>query len=39
MQFSSLTGVRPIIERYPLEKAAEAYAQMMSGRAPDSEQC
>jgi D-arabinose 1-dehydrogenase-like Zn-dependent alcohol dehydrogenase len=32
MQFSSLTGVRPMIERYPLEKAAEAFDQMMSGR-------
>ena len=33
MQFSTLTGVRPMIERYPLEKAAEAYDQMISGRA------
>lgn len=33
LQFSALTGVRPMIERYPLEKAAEAYSQMMSGRA------
>ena len=33
MQFSSLTGVRPMIERYPLEKASEAYEQMISGRA------
>jgi len=33
LKFSSLTGVRPMIERYPLEKAAEAYAQMTSGRA------
>ncbi len=32
LQFSSLTGVRPMIERYPLEKAAEAYDQMISGR-------
>jgi D-arabinose 1-dehydrogenase-like Zn-dependent alcohol dehydrogenase len=32
MQFSSLTGVRPMIERYPLEKAAGAFDQMMSGR-------
>ena len=31
--FSSLTGMRPMIERYPLEKAAEAYDQMISGRA------
>ena len=33
LKFSSLTGVRPMIERYPLEKAAEAYEQMTSGRA------
>lgn len=33
LNFSVLTGVRPIIERYPLEKASEAYEQMMSGHA------
>jgi len=33
LQFSSLTGVRPMIEKYPLEKAAEAFQQMMSGKA------
>jgi D-arabinose 1-dehydrogenase-like Zn-dependent alcohol dehydrogenase len=33
MQFSGLTGVRPMIERYPLEKAAEAYERMLSGKA------
>jgi len=33
MNFSELTGVRPMIETYPLEKAAEAYARMMSGDA------
>jgi D-arabinose 1-dehydrogenase-like Zn-dependent alcohol dehydrogenase len=33
LRFSSLTGVRPMIERYSLEKAAEAYDQMLSGRA------
>jgi D-arabinose 1-dehydrogenase-like Zn-dependent alcohol dehydrogenase len=33
LKFSSLTGVRPMIERYPLEKAADAYDQMISGRA------
>ena len=27
------SGVRPMIEKYPLEKAAEAYEQMISGRA------
>jgi len=33
LEFSALSGVRPVIERYPLEKAAEAYNQMISGRA------
>jgi D-arabinose 1-dehydrogenase-like Zn-dependent alcohol dehydrogenase len=33
LHFSKLTGVRPMIETYPLEKAAEAYARMMSGDA------
>jgi D-arabinose 1-dehydrogenase-like Zn-dependent alcohol dehydrogenase len=33
LNFSVLTGVRPMIETYPLEKAAEAYARMMSGNA------
>lgn len=33
LNFSVLTGVRPMIERYPLEKAAEAYEQMISGKA------
>ncbi len=33
LNFSLLTGVRPMIERYPLEKAAEAYERMMSGKA------
>lgn len=33
LRFSALSGVRPMIERYPLEKAAEAYEQMMSGKA------
>src|ERR1039458_8425904 len=33
MQFSTLSGVRPMIEKYPLEKAAEAYDQVISGRA------
>jgi D-arabinose 1-dehydrogenase-like Zn-dependent alcohol dehydrogenase len=31
--FAELTGVRPMIETYPLEKAVEAYARMMSGKA------
>jgi D-arabinose 1-dehydrogenase-like Zn-dependent alcohol dehydrogenase len=33
LRFAELTGVRPMIETYPLEKAAEAYARMMSGQA------
>ena len=33
LRFCELTGVRPMIETYPLEKAAEAYARMMSGKA------
>jgi D-arabinose 1-dehydrogenase-like Zn-dependent alcohol dehydrogenase len=33
LRFSELTGVRPMIETYPLEKAGEAYAHMMSGKA------
>jgi D-arabinose 1-dehydrogenase-like Zn-dependent alcohol dehydrogenase len=33
LRFAELTGVRPMIETYPLEKAAEAYARMMSGEA------
>lgn len=33
MNFSALTGVRPLIERYPLERAAEAYDRMISGKA------
>ena len=33
MNFAELTGVRPMIETYPLQKAAEAYTRMMSGKA------
>jgi len=33
LHFAELTGVRPMIETYPLEKAAEAYARMLSGNA------
>jgi D-arabinose 1-dehydrogenase-like Zn-dependent alcohol dehydrogenase len=33
LRFAELTGVRPMIEIYPLEKAAEAYARMISGNA------
>ena len=28
-----MTGVRPMIEKDPLAKAAEGYARMMSGKA------
>jgi D-arabinose 1-dehydrogenase-like Zn-dependent alcohol dehydrogenase len=33
LNFAELSGVRPMIETYPLERAAEAYARMMSGHA------
>ena len=33
MRFAELSGVRAMIETYPLEKAGEAYARMMSGDA------
>jgi D-arabinose 1-dehydrogenase-like Zn-dependent alcohol dehydrogenase len=33
LNFAQLSGVRPMIETYPLEKAAEAYDRMMSGKA------
>lgn len=33
LRFAEMTGVRPMIEEYPLVKAAEAYARMMSGKA------
>ncbi|HEY7861150.1 MAG: alcohol dehydrogenase [Gemmatimonadales bacterium] len=33
MRFSALTGVRPIVQQLPLERAAEGYALMMSGKA------
>ncbi|HXN73648.1 MAG TPA: alcohol dehydrogenase [Candidatus Acidoferrales bacterium] len=33
LHFAELSGVRPMIETYPLEKAAEGYARMMSGKA------
>jgi D-arabinose 1-dehydrogenase-like Zn-dependent alcohol dehydrogenase len=33
VRFAELTGVRPMIETYPLERAGEAYARMMSGKA------
>lgn len=33
LSFSKLTGVRAMTEVYPLERAAEAYVRMMSGKA------
>jgi D-arabinose 1-dehydrogenase-like Zn-dependent alcohol dehydrogenase len=32
LRFSKLTGVRPMIEKFPLSKVNEAYDRMMSGR-------
>ncbi len=33
LDFSALSGVRPMIETYPLQNADEAYARMLSGNA------
>jgi alcohol dehydrogenase/propanol-preferring alcohol dehydrogenase len=33
LEFSAVSGIRPMIERYPLERAAEAYNQMITGKA------
>jgi D-arabinose 1-dehydrogenase-like Zn-dependent alcohol dehydrogenase len=33
LRFAELTGVRPIIEKFPLAKVNEAYARMTSGKA------
>jgi D-arabinose 1-dehydrogenase-like Zn-dependent alcohol dehydrogenase len=33
LRFSVLSGVRPMIETYPLAKAGDAYARMISGKA------
>jgi D-arabinose 1-dehydrogenase-like Zn-dependent alcohol dehydrogenase len=33
LKFSETTGVLPMIEKYPLDRAAEAYDRMMSGKA------
>jgi D-arabinose 1-dehydrogenase-like Zn-dependent alcohol dehydrogenase len=33
LAFSALSGVRPMIETMPLERAAEAYEKMLSGKA------
>jgi D-arabinose 1-dehydrogenase-like Zn-dependent alcohol dehydrogenase len=33
LRFAELTGVRPMIETYPLERVGDAYERMMSGKA------
>jgi D-arabinose 1-dehydrogenase-like Zn-dependent alcohol dehydrogenase len=33
LEFSVLSGVHPMMERYPLSRVAEAYEQMHSGKA------
>ena len=33
LRFAEMTGVRPMIEKYPLARAGEAYARMLSGKA------
>lgn len=33
LRFSALSGVRPMIENYPLARVSEAYDRMMSGKA------
>jgi D-arabinose 1-dehydrogenase-like Zn-dependent alcohol dehydrogenase len=33
LRFAELSGVRPMIETFPLEKAGEAFARKMSGKA------
>ena len=32
LRFSALTGIRPMIEKFPLSKVAEAYQRMESGK-------
>lgn len=33
LRFAEMTGVRAMIEKYPLSSAAEAYERMLSGKA------
>ncbi|MNL81304.1 Aldehyde reductase Ahr [compost metagenome] len=33
LAFSALAGVAPMIEEYPLSRAADAYERLMSGKA------
>jgi D-arabinose 1-dehydrogenase-like Zn-dependent alcohol dehydrogenase len=33
LRFAAMTGIRPMIEKFPLGKVNEAYARMTSGQA------
>jgi D-arabinose 1-dehydrogenase-like Zn-dependent alcohol dehydrogenase len=33
LRFAALTGVRPLVEKFPFDKVAEAFARMLSGHA------
>lgn len=33
MRFSAMTGIRPMIETFPLEKVGEAFERMVSNKA------
>ena len=33
LKFCALTGIRPMVETFPLDKAADAYDRMLSGKA------
>ena len=33
LNFCALTGIRPVVETFPLEQAATAYDRMLSGKA------
>lgn len=33
LEFSALTGIRPMIEKFSLDNASQAYERMMSGKA------
>ena len=33
LRFAELTGIRPMIEKFPLDRVNDAYAHMMSGKA------
>lgn len=33
MKFCALTGIRPMVESYPLDKASEGFERMMSAKA------